>query len=80
MFRYGLGLQYSIPLGQSGEWGIRLSYLTGKTHLSPSDITFSHMNNYDNSTIDVDNQVFDSYPEQISSFNITFFLRGFTAL
>lgn len=80
MFRYGLGLQYSIPLGQSGEWGIRLSYLTGKTHLSPSDITFSYMNNYDNSTIDVGNQVFDSYPEQISSFNITFFLRGFTAL
>ena len=79
MFRYGVGIQYSAPSDKDKEWGVRFSYLTGKTHLSPSDIGFSHINNYDTSDINISNGAFDSYPEQINSFNITFFVRGFSA-
>ena len=55
MFRYGVGIQYSAPSDKDKEWGVRFSYLTGKTHLSPSDIGFSHINNYDTSDINISN-------------------------
>lgn len=75
VFRYGIGLQYYFP-GEKREKGIRLSYLTGKLHLSPSDINFSHYNNYDKTPINISERNFDNYPKNINSFNITFFIRG----
>lgn len=73
MVRFGGGIQYSISK-KDYAYGLRISYLTGKTNLSTDDIKF----NVDDSHLK--NKTFEKdYPEQINSFNITFFVRGFSA-
>lgn len=79
VFRYGLGVQYSVT-GDGVETGVRIAYLTGKTNLSPSDISFGHVSKYNNSALGFENKAFERCPEQINSFNVTFFIRGFSAM
>ncbi len=75
IFRYGFGIMYSNTYDENISYGIRLSYLTGKTNLKASDIKFSENERY------ISNKAFEKdYPKQINSFNITFFLRGFSAV
>lgn len=77
IFRYGIGMQYVINTikDTKASWGIRASYLTGTTHLSPSDIQFTHPNKYNNDHFEFTNKEFKSYPDKIDSFNLTFFVQ-----
>ncbi len=77
VFRYGIGMQYIINnlKDSKAAWGVRASYLTGATHLSPSDIQFTPKNKYNNDHFEFTNKEFSSYPERIDSFNITFFIQ-----
>lgn len=74
IFRYGFGLQYARTIKENAaEWGIRLGYLTGKIHLSSSDVSLD--TSYWRSA-DVKNKFLDNTPKDITNFNITFFIRG----
>lgn len=79
VFRYGIGVQYIIDdikiKNADVAWGIRVSYLTGATNLSPSDIRFTPRNKYVDNNYEFINKEFSSYPERIDSFNITFFIN-----
>lgn len=75
IFRYGFGIMYSNYYDENISYGVRLSYLTGKTNFKASDIKFSDNEWY------ISNKAFEKdYPKQINSVNITFFVRGFTSL
>lgn len=67
MPRYGLGVQYFIPVDKDSEFGVRFSYMTGQTPISPSE------------TSALSNSSSDAL-KKITTFNITFFFRGFSTM
>ncbi len=66
MPRYGVGVQYLFPFEKDVEWGIRLAYMTGKTPISNSKI--AELSRDSNDSL-----------KKITTFNLTFFIRGFNA-
>ena len=66
----GKPFPYDIGEFNGNEYGIKISYLTGKNNLSPDDIKFDFRIGDKAS-----NKVFESYPKRINSFNITGYIK-----
>ena len=77
VFRYGIGIQYTTSAKKNGkdtrQFGVRLSYLTGNTNLSDSDIKLKDKDTY-RPLKNLTNKNFE-YPTKIDTINLTAFLR-----